>query len=374
MKERLRAVTMKIGIMGFRGIPANYGGFETFVEELAPRLVERGHEVTVYGRSNIIDYDRKYYKGIRIRILPTINHKYLDTVAHTFLCVIDSCLRDYDIAFVLNAANSFCAFISRLAGQKVIMNVDGIERLRKKWSRIGKIWYWMGEYLATKFPNEIVADCKLIEKYYLERYGKKSTQIAYGAYTDKVSSTKILEKFGVKKEEYILYVSRLEPDNNAHILIKAFEKVKTDKKLVIVGDAPYSSEYIKSLKATTDPRIIFTGYIYGEGYKEFQSHAYLYVHGNEVGGTNPALLEAMGFGNCVLAVDVPYNMEVVGEAGIPFSKHGDDLTNKLQDLIDNPIKREELQKKAVKRIKKYYSWEDVTDKYERLFRQVTSRV
>ena len=365
---------MKIGIMGFRGIPANYGGFETFVEELAPRLVQRGHDVTVYGRSNIIDYDPKYYKGVRIRILPTINHKYLDTVAHTFLCVIDSCLRDYDIAFVLNAANSFCSFIPRLAGQKVVMNVDGIERLRKKWSRIGKLWYWMGEYLATKFPNEIVADCKLIEKYYLERYVKKSTQIAYGAYTDKVSSTKILEKFGVKKEEYILYVSRLEPDNNAHILIKAFEKVKTDKKLVIVGDAPYSSEYIKSLKATTDPRIIFTGFIYGEGYKEFQSHAYLYIHGNEVGGTNPALLEAMGFGNCVLAVDVPYNVEVVGDAGIPFSKYRDDLTNKLQDLIDNPTKRKTFQKKAVERIKRYYSWEDVTDKYEKLFRQVTSRV
>jgi glycosyltransferase involved in cell wall biosynthesis len=253
------------------------------------------------------------------------------------------------------------------------MNVDGIERLRKKWSRLGRVWYRMGEYFATKFPNEIVTDCKVIQDYYLEKYNKNSTQIAYGAYTDKVSSTKLLDKFNVKKDEYILYVSRLEPDNNAHVLIEAFEKVKTDKKLVIVGDAPYSSEYIKSLKATTDSRIIFTGYIYGKGYKEFQSHAYLYVHGNEVGGTNPALLEAMGFGNCVLAVCVPYNVEVMGDAGISFTKHRDDLTNKLQDLIDNPGKRESYQKRAVERIKRHYSWEDVTDKYESLFTEASSR-
>ena len=251
------------------------------------------------------------------------------------------------------------------------MNVDGIERLRKKWSPLGKLWYRVGEYLATKFPNEIVTDCKIIENYYLEEYNKESTQIAYGAYTDRVSSTNVLEKFNVEKDEYILYVSRLEPDNNAHVVIKAFENLKTDKKLVIVGDAPYSTEYIKSLKATTDPRIIFTGYVYGDGYKEFQSHAYLYVHGNEVGGTNPALLEAMGFGNCVLAVDVPYNVEVLGDAGIPFNKYGDDLASKMQDLVDNPRKREAFQKRAVERIKKYYSWDDVTDKYERLFKEVT---
>ncbi len=362
---------MKIAIMGTRGVPANYGGFETFVEELAPRLVERGHEVTVYGRSNIIDYERKYYKGVRIRILPTISHKYLDTVVHTFLSVIHGSFKKYDVILICNAANSIFSFIPRLTGKKVVINVDGLERERKKWGRLGKLWYLMGEFLSTKFPNEIVTDCKLIEKYYLENYSKKSNQIAYGAYTEKVSTKKVLDKFGIIEDEYILYVSRLEPENNAHIVVREFERVKTDKKLVIVGDAPYSTEYKKALKATQDPRIVFTGFIFGDGYNEFQSNAYLYVHGNEVGGTNPALLEAMGFGNCVLAVDVVYNKEVIGNAGIGFSKEEGDLAYKLQDLIDNPQKKEVYQKRAVERIKKYYSWDGVTDKYERLFIRIT---
>ena len=365
---------MKIAIMGIRGIPANYGGFETFAEELSARLVKRGHQVTVYGRSNIITYDKEYYKGVRLVLLPTISHKYFDTVAHTFLSVIYGCFKKYDVVLICNAANSLFSFIPRLAGQKVIVNVDGIERKRKKWNKIAKMYYLISEYLSTFLPNEIVADARVIQDYYLDRYNKKSFYIAYGADTNKVPTKDILNKFNLKSDEYVLYVSRLEPENNAHLLIKAYEKVKSDKKLVIVGDAPYAKDYIRELKKTKDPRIIFTGFVFGQGYKEFQCNAYCYVHGTVVGGTHPALIEAMGFGNCVLVADTPENHEVVADAGMFFDPNKvDDLREKLQFIVDNPQVRKSYREKGEERIRTYYHWDKISTDYEALFQKVTCK-
>jgi glycosyltransferase involved in cell wall biosynthesis len=164
-------------------------------------------------------------------------------------------------------------------------------------------------------------------------------------------------------------VSRLEPENNAHLVVKAFERVKTDMNLVVVGDAPYSSQYIQDLKSTKDPRIIFTGYVFGQGYKEFQSNAYFYVQATEVGGTHPALLEAMGYGNCVLANEVPEHLEVLRKAGVYFHTRNDEenLAQQMQYLVDHPDKVVEYRKKAVARIEEAYTWDRITDSYESLF-------
>lgn len=364
---------IRLAILGIRGIPANYGGFETFIEELAPRLVQRGHKVTVYGRSNIIDYKDKYYKGVKLVILPTISHKYLDTVIHTFLSIIHCSFYRYDIVFMLNAANSPFAFIPRLTGKKAVLNVDGIERLRKKWNRLGRLYYRICEYLATKLPNAVVSDAEVIRKYYLKIYKKESMMIPYGANIERINSRNILEKFNLQPTSYILYVSRLEPENNAHIVIKAFKNIKTDKKLVIIGDAPYATKYKFYLRdlAKDDSRIIFTGFIFGEGYKEFQSNAYCYVQATEVGGTHPALIEAMGFGNCVIANGTPENIEVVSDAGIIYKKNDiEDLERKLQHVIDYPNIIKDYGKRAQERVKQNYSWESVTEKYENLFLQI----
>ena len=363
---------MRIAIMGIRGIPAHYSGFETLAEELAPRLTKRGHRVTVYGRSNVINYEGQYYKSARLVILPTISHKYLDTLVHTFLCIIHSLFYRCDVILLCNAANSIFSFVPRLVGQKVVVNVDGIERKRKKWNWLGKLWYLWGEFFSTFFPNEIVSDAKVIQDYYWERYHKKSTFIPYGANSEKVNTTKVLDKFGIRSNEYILYVSRLEPENNAHIVIEAFEKVKTDFELVIVGDAPYSSKYIKKLKATRDSRIVFTGFVFGEGYKEFQSNTYCYIQATEVGGTHPALIEAMGCGNCVIANGTPENIEVVGNAAIIYKKNDvEDLREKIQYVMRNPKIIRMYGEKAKKGIKANYSWDTVTDKYENLFLEMT---
>jgi len=363
---------MKVAIVGTRGIPANYGGFETFAEELATRLVARGHDVTVYGRSNNIQYPHKTYKGVRLVILPTIGTKHLDTVAHTFLSVLHAVREQFDCMLMCNAANAIFGFVPRLTGTPLALNVDGIERLRKKWGAAARSVYRFSERLATIVPNVIVSDARVIRDYYLKQYAAASVTIAYGAELDPTASAEVLDRIGVRAREYFLYVSRLEPENNAHVVVEAFEKVETDKQLLIVGDAPYAQKYIERLKATQDPRIRFTGAIYGTGYRQLQSHAFAYVQATEVGGTHPALIEAMGVGNCVIAKDTPENHEVLADAGL-FFRDADDLAGQLRRTLADDALVTRLRFCAQKRAKQYYSWDAVTDAYEKLFQEMVER-
>ena len=359
---------MKIAIMGIRGIPANYGGFETFAEEIAPRLVERGHEVTVYGRSNNIKYIDEFYKGVRIVILPTISHKYFDTVAHSFLTTLHGLFNKYDVILFCNSANSVYTFLPRVMGTKVVINVDGLEWKRAKWNVFGKNFYKISEFLSTILPNAVVTDSKEIQYYYEKKFKKKSTFIPYGAPTQKAQTKESLEQFDLEPQSYLLYVSRFEPENNTHLVLKAFEQVKTDKKLVMIGGAPYSASYIKNLKSTTDPRIVFTGFVYGTAYKELQSNSYFYIQATQAGGTQPALLDGMGHGNCILANDVPQHREVLSDAGIYFTKNNkDDLSAKMKWLCDHPEIVEKYKKISIKRVREKYSWNKVTQDYENLF-------
>ncbi|OFW40025.1 MAG: glycosyl transferase family 1 [Acidobacteria bacterium RIFCSPLOWO2_12_FULL_60_22] len=361
---------MKIAILGTRGIPANYGGFETFAEELSSRLVQHGHSVVVYGRTNNIRYEGTCYKGVRLVLLPTISHKYFDTVAHTFLSACHVLFQDVDVVLICNAANSVFSFLPRLAGKKTVVNVDGLERNRQKWNALGKAYYRLSERLSTFLPNAIVTDAKTIQAYYQDRYGKRSYFIPYGADSSRLESRDCLDRLGLEPEGYFLYVSRLEPENNALLAVQAFERVATDKKLVIVGDAPYARDYIARLRSTSDPRILFPGAIYGAGYRELQSHAFCYIHATEVGGTHPALIEAMGCGRCVLYLDTPENREAAGDAAIAFTKSPEALAEKISAVLADPGLRADCQRRAVERIGKRYRWEDVTAEYERLFREL----
>jgi glycosyltransferase involved in cell wall biosynthesis len=248
---------MKIAIIGTRGIPANYGGFETFAEECSSGLAARGHQVTVYGRSHYVPKTLKAYRGVKLVVLPTLEWKYTDTVAHSFLSILHALFRKYDAILICNAANSIYAWMPRIFGIPVVVNVDGIERLRRKWNRLGKAYYHLCEYLSTCFPNAIITDAKVIEQYYRSQYGADSVCIPYGTTTQKPDGRETLEKYGLVPGGYFLYVSRLEPENNAHLVVKAFEKVRTLKQLVVVGDAPYAREYIEKVRETRDPRIIF---------------------------------------------------------------------------------------------------------------------
>jgi glycosyltransferase involved in cell wall biosynthesis len=359
---------MKIAILGTRGIPANYGGFETFAEECAAGLVSRGHEVTVYCRSHYVTKSLRQFRGARLVVLPTLELKYSDTPVHTLLSVAHSLFCGYDAVLICNAANSIYAWLPRLMGIPVVVNVDGIERRRRKWNWLGITYYRVSERFSTWFPNAIVTDARVIEQYYRDRYQADSVFISYGAVTEKAHGTEILQRLGVAPRDYFLYVSRLEPENNAHLVIAAFESISTPKKLIIVGDAPYARDYIRALKQTHDPRILFPGAIYGNGYRQLQSNAFCYIHATEVGGTHPALLEAMGQGNMVIANGTAENIEVLGDAGLVYEKNNSgDLARLLQEIDANSEKWQHLGDKALNRAKLLYSWEDVVTQYERLF-------
>ena len=359
---------MRIAVLGTRGIPARYGGFETFAEEIAVRLAERRHAVTVYCRERHVESE---YRGVRLRYLPTIRHKYFDTVAHTGLSTIDLLFRRFDVILYCNAANAIFTLWPRLIGMPTALNVDGLERYRKKWNRIAKNWYLLSEWMATWCCSAVVTDAERIRDYYLRRYGKQSSFIPYGADTGKVERTDVLQTLGLEPRKYVLYVSRLEPENNALMLREAVEQVRTNFKLVLVGDAPYSADYIRQVKDTRDPRIIMPGAIYGDGYHQLQSHSAVYVQATEVGGTHPALIEAMGRGALVLYLNTPESAEVAADAAVSFEN---DLAEKLQWAVNlSDEERVAWGRRAACRVQKLYSWNVVTDAYENLFRQLTSR-
>jgi len=352
---------MKLAILGTRGIPARYGGFETFAEELSTRLAARGHEVVVYCRSR---HPEPAYRGVRLRYLPTIRHKYFDTVAHTCLSTLDLLLGRADAALYCNAANAIFTWLPRLRGIPVALNVDGLERRRRKWNRIARAWYHVSEWLATFCPTAVVSDALSIQEYYRTRYRKKTTFIPYGAETGKLETAEALEQLGLEPGRYFLYVSRMEPENNALMVREAYERLETELKLALVGDAPYAQDYLRRVRDTKDPRVLIPGAIYGRGYHELLSHCFAYIQATEVGGTHPALIEAMGRGALVLYLDTPENAEAAGGAGIPFEN---DLTEKMAAaLAMSEAERAAWGGRAVERVRERYSWELVTDAYEML--------
>lgn len=365
---------MRIAILGTRGIPASYGGFETFAEHLSTRLVARGHDVTVYCRAHYVSPRQLEYHGVRLEVLPTIRHKYFDTVVHAFLSAIHAVSGRYDVALICNAANAPFSPILRFTGTPVAINVDGLEHKRKKWGWLGRRYYRLAEYLSTVLPNEMVTDAQVIQDYYQVRHNASSTMIAYGSEVARRPDSGV-RKWRVEPNRYVLYVSRLEPENNAHLVIEAFKKVRTAYRLLIVGDAPYAESYISDLKARArgDKRIIFTGFVFGEDYRALQQNAYCYVHATEVGGTHPALLEAMGYGNCVLTLATPENIEVVGEAGVPYIDEFD-LAEKLQRVLRDGSLVQAYRNRAQLRIRSEYDWETVVDQYERLFARMCGQV
>jgi glycosyltransferase involved in cell wall biosynthesis len=363
---------MRIAILGTRGIPASYGGFETFAEHLSTRLVARGHDVTVYGRAHYVSPRQLEYHGVHLQVLPTIRHKYFDTVVHAFLSAVHAVPRGFDAALICNAANAPFASILRFTGTPVAINVDGLEHKRKKWGWLGRRYYLLAERLSTILPNATITDAQVIHDYYLARYNASSTMIAYGSEVERRPDRTAVRRWRAEPNRYVLYVSRLEPENNAHLVIEAFKKVRTAYRLLIVGDAPYAHEYISDLKARArgDKRIIFTGFVFGQDYRALQQNAYCYVHATEVGGTHPALLEAMGYGNCVLTLATPENIEAIGDAGIAYADELD-LTEKLQRVLRDGSLVQSYRHRAQSRVQRYYDWERVVDQYEQLFREMT---
>jgi glycosyltransferase involved in cell wall biosynthesis len=370
---------MKIAVMGTRGIPPAYGGFETLAWELSSRLAARGHDVTVYCRRGWTDETVAVPTGVRRRFLPYLPGKYPATVSHTALSVLDSLIRGYDAIWLGNAANAVLAGFPRLSGAAVALNVDGIERQRAKWGLVGRLWYAAGERFALVFPNVIVSDARVIQAYYEERYGRRTVLIAYGARLLDREPAPDLAAYGlgdVQPGRFILYVSRLEPENQADLVIAAYRRVPGDIPLLIVGDAPHADAFKARLQelAAADPRVRLTGSIYGDGYRDLQRSAMAYIQATSVGGTHPALIEAMGAGNLVLAYGSPENAEVLAGRGLLFHDQ-EELSGHLTRMVEAPDSREfqALRLGARERVRSTYSWDAITTSYEELFQRLASR-
>jgi glycosyltransferase involved in cell wall biosynthesis len=366
-------VPLKIAILGTRGVPPAYGGFETFAAELGTRLVQRGHDVTVYCRSQSADRgSQERWNGIRRIVLPAIPGKYFETVSHTFFSALDALRRDFDVVLLCNAANAFTIPLLRAARIPVVINVDGIERRRRKWNILGRLVYASGEALSASFANRVIADADVIAEYYRDNFGIDPVVIPYGAEFPDERDSDVLQRLRLERGNYILYVSRFEPENNPLEVVEAYEKLKSAPPLVMLGQGLYAKNLVRKLESHRSPKILFPGALYGADYRTLQRNALLYIQATEVGGTHPALIEGMASGGCVLALDTPENREVGADSiGYFRLRPEETLSETVRDLLDAPAKRDAIRDRARQRAAERYSWAVVADAYERLFREVT---
>jgi glycosyltransferase involved in cell wall biosynthesis len=360
---------MRIAMLGMRGLPAAYSGFETLVEAVGERLAARGHEVTVYCRPHMVSGRYASYKGMRLVYLPTITNKYLDTIIHTLICTLHMAVsRRPDVAVYFIAGNSPMAALSRVLGIPSIINVDGLDSMRAKWNGLARRYLRWAERNAPRFADATITDSRSVQALYRQRFGAETHFIPYGSDMDGEDTGGHVARFGLEPRGYILFVGRLVPENNAHVLIDAFEGLDTPLKLVIVGDAPYADEYHVALHATTDPRVLFTGYVFGDGYRELSRNAALFVAPTEVGSTHPVIVEAMAAGNCVVVNDYAPNLETIGDAGLSYSgaEGATALRRVLAELLADPERIEHYRTAARERARSTYSWNAVTEAYESL--------
>jgi glycosyltransferase involved in cell wall biosynthesis len=363
---------LRLALLGSRGIPARYGGYETLMEELGPRLVERGHQVTVYCRSHVVPRALAEHRGCRLVVLPTVRRKHLDTPVHTLISALHAGERPFDAALVVNSANAVFVPLLRAASIPVALHVDGIERRRAKWGVAGRAVYALSERLAVKVADELITDAEVIARHYVERYGAASTTITYGVAPERDPGDDVLRRLGLTSGRYFLYVSRFEPENNPHRVVEAYRDVPGATPLVMVGDAPYARPFIDGFRRGADPRVVFPGALYGRDYRQLQHHALAYVHATEVGGTHPALVEAMGYGNCVVVNDTPENREVAGDAGLYFdAARPSTLTPILGQLLEEPALVAEHGRRAADRAAERYSWDTIASQYDEVFRRLT---
>jgi glycosyltransferase involved in cell wall biosynthesis len=362
---------VKIAITGIRGIPANYGGFETCAEQTAVRFA-RQHDVFVYCRVHNCTYDSDSYLGVSLVKLGSINKKGIDTLSHTFRCVLDIiCRKDIEIVHLYNAANAIFIPILKIAGKKVVISVDGIEWKRQKWGNIAKAFYKLSEFICTKTADSIICDSRTVQKYYRDKFKCPTEYIPYGAEINHDISSASLEKFGLKPREYLLFIGRLVPEKGVHNLISAYNQLRPRLPLIIIGDAPEQPEYVASLKKAAGDNIRFLGYVYGDDYQALNRYPYLYLTASMLEGTSPALVAAMGAGNCVLVNGIPENLETIGQAGFAAKENDiSDFAAKLKFLIDNPAIVEQYRVLAFRRVNETYNWDKISDSYLNLFNSI----
>jgi glycosyltransferase involved in cell wall biosynthesis len=356
---------MRIGMIGTKGIPFP-AGIENFTEQVGSRLAERGHDVTVYVRPYVDVGD--VYRGVRIRHLPSINTKHLDALSHTFLASLDVLFASLDVVHYHALGPSVFSLLPRLRGLKTIAHVHGLDWQRAKWSTFASRCLRTAEYAAMYFPHRTIAISKTLKTYLETKYKRPVDYVPTGVEMHEYREPREIARWGLKKERYILFLSRLVPEKGCHHLLDAYEGLATDKQLVIAGSAAHADAYIASLQGRRGSKVIFTGNVTGRTLEELFSNAYVYVLPSEVEGLAHSLLQALSCGRCVLASDIGPNKEALGDCGLTFrSRDSSDLRRKLQYLLDNPAFVADRAAMAQARVRQHYSWETVVDSLERIY-------
>lgn len=361
------AAPLRIALIGTRGIPAAYGGFETAVEEVGRRLVGRGHRVLVYGRDAGSVGD--VHLGMRRVTLPAVRQKALETLSHTALSTLHAVTRARpDAAFVFNAANSPFLPLLRARGIPVALHMDGLEWRRSKWGPRGRAYYRAAEAFGVRQADAIIADAPGIADYYAHQFDVPAELIRYGAPLLDEAPADGIRGLGLSPDGYHVVVARFEPENHVREIVEGYARSDASKPLVVVGSAPYAAEYTEAIERTAaaDPRIRLLGGVYDQTLLDaLYHHATSYVHGHSVGGTNPSLLRAMGAGTAVVAFDVGFNREVLADTGWYFRTPGD---------VARAIEAVEADAQALRvtagevraRAEAEFSWDDVASAYEAL--------
>ncbi len=362
---------LKIAIIGSRGYPHVYSGYETLVKELSERLVKSGHHVRVYCHSSLFKKKPRLVNGIELVYTPSTNSKFFSQLYNSFFSFIHVCFSKIDVVLVVNSANGPFGLITKLFQVPTAINVDGLEWLRPKWKGLGSIYFKWASKMATIFYDQIINDSDEMRKVYLNLFKRESKVIAYGANISKSQNSNLITAWDIKKREYYLVIGRLIPDNNADLIIKGFFKSNSKKKLVIVGDVPYKDSYASNLKKIKDSRLIFTGYVKDKDLlAELYHNCYVYIHGHEFGGTNPTMIKAMAYGSAILALDTIFNQEMLqkDKFGLYFKKEILSITNMIDYCEKESILIDKFRKESVNGITKKYNWDCVASEYLEVFK------
>lgn len=366
---------MTISIIGSRGYPYVYSGYETFVKELSERLVKKGYRVKIYCHKNLFSERPRTVNGIELVYIPTIETKSLSQLIHSGLSMIHACTSGSDIILAVNAANGPWGLISTLFRKRTLINVDGMEWLRPKWKGLGASYFRMAAWLSTKLYNRVITDADAMREVYLEEFQAESTVIAYGAEPRYAQKPEMLDAFDLEPYSYYLIVGRLIPDNNVQILLEGYKTAQSGKKLVVVGDVPYQDEYARNMKAKANADILFLGYITNsETLAELYHHCFAYLHGHEFGGTNPTMLKAMAYGCAILAIDTRFSREMLqdGRFGLLFQKSPQSVAKFMQHSEQNDDLIKNLRHHAREGLTEKYNWDQVTEAYIRVFKELQS--
>jgi glycosyltransferase involved in cell wall biosynthesis len=364
---------MRIAIAGSRGFPYVYSGYETLVSELAVRLRDKGHDVRVYCHRELFPVRPERVEGISLVYVPGIASKTLSQFSHSLLSSLHIITHRPDVVLYVNSANGPFGLLTLIAGVPSAINVDGLEWKRPKWRGIGAYYFKFASFLSTKLFTRVITDSDRMAEIYRDVFGANSDVIAYGADTGFSSSPELIKQFGIESNEYFLVVGRMIPDNNVLLIVRAFAATNLKKKLVVLGGVPYKDTYAEEVTAVRDDRIIFPGYVRDKDVlRELYCNCYAYVHGHEFGGTNPALLKALGYGCGILALDTLFNREVLmdGKHGLFFPKSEGELSILFGAVASEEERIRGMRATARERIASRYTWGRVADEYESLFEKL----